>query len=167
MSAGGETSPRTTGTLLAYKKAGFAITEAPETGDVPTPRGLISFVLVHNQIGAKRLLATIEAIRNGGPEVRFSPIVMIADECDVETVLHFVHLGVDDVISLPEKREVLTQGHEPHNIILFEALSLAVGWWRSPRPSEGEDDRIVGSFGFDSGVCREPERLHSAVETRT
>ena len=99
-----------TRTLLAVAtKVGFAIIEAPESGDIPTPRTLISFVLVHEDVGDDLLRAVIKAIRNGDKNVRFSPIIVLGNDCPFETVLQFIHLGVDDVISLPEKREVLIQ----------------------------------------------------------
>jgi len=89
--------------------AGFGIIETPEKGDAPAPHALICFVLVHEQVGDALLRHVISAIRGGAQEVRFSPIVVLGNDCPFEQVLHFVHLGVDDVISLPEKREVLIQ----------------------------------------------------------
>ena len=51
-----------TRTLLAVAtKVGFAIIEAPESGDIPTPRTLISFVLVHEDVGDDLLRAVIKA----------------------------------------------------------------------------------------------------------
>jgi hypothetical protein len=91
------------------RKCGFALIEEPATGEIPSPKALISFVLVHHKVGDELLGAVVRAIRSGDREVRFSPIVVIAEDGDFEVIVHFVHLGVDDVITLPEKRDVLVQ----------------------------------------------------------
>jgi len=88
---------------------GFALVEGTETGSVPDARTLIRFIIVHHQLGDEVLRAILASVRQGGRDVRFSPVVVIADDCPFETVLHYVELGVDDVISLPEKREILIQ----------------------------------------------------------
>jgi hypothetical protein len=36
-------------------------------------------------------------------------VIVIADDCSFEKVLSYVRMGFDDVISLPEKRDVLVQ----------------------------------------------------------
>jgi hypothetical protein len=69
----------------------------------------VAFVLVHHGVGEALLDAVTRSIRGGDRQVRFSPIVVIADDCPFETVLRYVHIGVDDVVSLPEKKEVLIQ----------------------------------------------------------
>ena len=90
-------------------KCGFALVEEPATGDIPSAQTLISYVLVHHKVGDDLLGAVTRAIRGGSKEVCFSPIVVIADDCTVERIAHFVQLGVDDVITLPEKRDALIQ----------------------------------------------------------
>jgi hypothetical protein len=90
-------------------KCGFALVEEPATGDIPSPETMISYVLVHHKVGDEVLGAITRAIRGGGKDVCFSPIVVIADDCTFEKIAHFVQLGVDDVITLPEKRDVLVQ----------------------------------------------------------
>ena len=88
-------------------KCGFALIEGVSGADIPTLRTLIAFILVHYQSGDHVLDGVIRTIRGGSHEVRFSPIIVISDDCDFETVLRYVHLGVDDVISLPENRDIL------------------------------------------------------------
>lgn len=105
----GRTDHQTRTLLAVATKVGFGIIEAAENGHIPTPRALISFILVHQDVGDDLLLALIKGIRGGNKDVRFSPIVVLGNDCAFEVVLHFIHLGVDDVISLPEKREVLVQ----------------------------------------------------------
>jgi len=95
-------------TVLA-RRCGFALIEGAAGGDIPAQRTLISFFLVHYQVGEELLDRVIRSVRAGDLQVRFFPIVVIADDCPFEQVLRYVHLGVDDVISLPEKREVLIQ----------------------------------------------------------
>ena len=90
-------------------RCGFGLVEEPATGDIPSAKTRISYVLVHHKVGDGLLRAVTRAIRGGSREVCFSPIVVIADDCTVDRIVHFVDLGVDDVITLPEKRDVLVQ----------------------------------------------------------
>ena len=47
-------------------------------------------------------LATIRASYDDN--LRFSPFVLIINDCAYEDIIKYVHLGFDDVISLPERR---------------------------------------------------------------
>ncbi len=41
------------------------------------------------------------------PRVRYAPIILFADDCDFEAYTHYIRLGFDDVLTLPDKREML------------------------------------------------------------
>lgn len=91
------------------ERCGFALIEGADSPRVPDARTLIRFVIVHHQLGDDALEAILSSVRSGDKDIRFSPVIVIADDCPFETVLHYIQLGVDDVISLPEKREMLIQ----------------------------------------------------------
>jgi hypothetical protein len=105
----GKTGNQVASLVAMARRCGFAFVEEPATGEIPTPKTMIAYLLVHYKVGDDLLLSIIHAIRSGNNDIRFSPIIVIADDCEFELVLHFVELGVDDVISLPEKRDVLVQ----------------------------------------------------------
>jgi hypothetical protein len=131
------------------RRCGFALIEGTGTGDIPTPKSLISFVLVHHLVGEDILRGVISAIRGGGDDVRFSPIIVLADDCEFETILHYVHMGVDDVISLPEKRDVLIARLAAQ--LMEEHLYLETADYFGPdrRRLEGgvNDNRRTGTSG--------------------
>jgi hypothetical protein len=91
------------------QRCGFAFVEGLRDGELPPPRTLLRFILVHYLVGDDVLRSILHEIRRGPNDVRFSPVILIADDCPFESVLSYIRLGVDDVISLPEKREVLVQ----------------------------------------------------------
>jgi hypothetical protein len=68
----------------------------------------LSFFLLHHQLGETVMRAIITAIRHSPNDaVRFAPVVLIINDCPFETILKFIEFGYDDVITLPERREVL------------------------------------------------------------
>lgn len=90
-------------------KLGFAsATNVMDGGAVASTEAKVSFFLVHFLLHADVKRATLAAIRHSANDaVRFAPVILIADDCDYESVLEHVRLGYDDVISLPEKRPIL------------------------------------------------------------
>jgi len=90
-------------------RCGFAFVEGVDADQLPPPRALLRFFLVHYLVGDDVLRSVLHEIRRGSVDVRFSPVILIADDCPFESILSYIRLGVDDVISLPEKREVLMQ----------------------------------------------------------
>jgi len=68
----------------------------------------LSFFLLYRQMSDELVVLVRNVIRRSAdPNVRFSPIILLTDECDMETYVHFVRLGFDDVLTLPDKREML------------------------------------------------------------
>lgn len=97
------------GSLVAMaRRCGFTLIEDAGSG-VPQPKMPITFMFVHYRVGDAVLDSIIRTVRRGDRNTRFSPIIVIANDCDFELILHLVDMGVDDVISLPEKRDVLVQ----------------------------------------------------------
>lgn len=70
----------------------------------------INYFFLHYKVddfAKKSVISTIRA--SDSAAVRFAPIVLIIDDCPFETVLSYVQFGFDDVISLPEKADVMAQ----------------------------------------------------------
>lgn len=68
----------------------------------------LSFFLLYRHMSDELVVLVRNVIRRStDPNVRFSPIVLLTDECDMDTYIHFVRLGFDDVLTLPDKREML------------------------------------------------------------
>lgn len=68
------------------------------------------YFLVHYLLSDDSKRAILSAVRaNTDQEVRFAPVVLIINDCPFETVLTYVKYGFDDIISLPEKPDVMTQ----------------------------------------------------------
>jgi PleD family two-component response regulator len=83
------------GTLLGNRKVTI------ETGDVV-------FFLVHHKLSDDTKRAILRRIRESGKDtVRYAPVVMVSPEVPPEVVVRNVRLGLDDIITLPKKREAL------------------------------------------------------------
>jgi hypothetical protein len=66
------------------------------------------FVLVHYRLEDEVLRSVIATVRSSENEqIRFAPLVMLLDDGPYELVLRYVRLGFDDVIALPERRELV------------------------------------------------------------
>jgi DNA-binding response OmpR family regulator len=83
-------------------------------GDIVTsfaPRALShgqTFFVMHYQLRDSSMRAIIDQVRHSqDADTRFAPIVLFTDDCPVDRLLGYIKMGFDDVIALPEKREVL------------------------------------------------------------
>jgi DNA-binding response OmpR family regulator len=45
--------------------------------------------------------------RSEDRNVQFSPIILFTEECDFDTYVRYVKIGFDDVLTLPDKRDML------------------------------------------------------------
>ena len=118
-------------------------------GDVTENVAPINFILVHYLLGDELLSGILRAIRSSDSLLRFSPVILIADDCPFERVLAYIELGLDDVISLPENREEIiqrlaTQLDTEHTY--FETLDYFGPDRRRMRADAG-DDRRKGTAG--------------------
>jgi len=83
-------------------------------GDIVTsfaPRALargVTYFVLHYQLRDAPMRAVIDQVRDSqDPHTRYAPIVLFTDDCPVDRLLGYIKMGFDDVIALPEKREVL------------------------------------------------------------
>jgi hypothetical protein len=70
----------------------------------------LKFFLMYRHMDERLMTTVRDVIRaSSDPNVRFAPIVLFAEECDFESYLRFVKMGFDDVLTLPDKREMLVK----------------------------------------------------------
>lgn len=129
----------------------------------PPPRSLASlapevpvFFLLHDEMDEALQKASIEWVRgHKQPVIRFAPILVIATDVPYETVLKYVRMGCDDVISIPDDRDELVaraQSQLKQEHVYYETPSYL-----------GPDRRRMEVPADDAGVNR---RETSAVHTR-
>ena len=145
----GTTDNQVRSLVAMARKCGFTLIEDPGAGE-PQPKTPVTFMFVHYRVGDSVLASIIRTVRRGDRNTRFSPIIVIANDCDVELILHLVYMGVDDVISLPEKRDVLVQrlaGQLWSEQVYVETAEYFGPDRRRLEPSAHEDARRAGSAG--------------------
>ncbi|HHY49413.1 MAG TPA: hypothetical protein GYA10_06660 [Alphaproteobacteria bacterium] len=70
-------------------------------------RDLVYF-FVHHRLTDTAIGAVIRLIRQSPDDaIRYAPTILVSPDCPIETVLKYVRLGFDDILTLPERREVL------------------------------------------------------------
>ncbi|MDB5539399.1 MAG: hypothetical protein JWQ89_1126 [Devosia sp.] len=71
-------------------------------------RTAITYFLLDYRMNDESLLGFIDAVRDErGARLCFSPMILFTDDCPLETMLKYVRFGFDEVIGLPERRDVL------------------------------------------------------------
>jgi hypothetical protein len=98
---------------LVTREIGFGTVTSAARGQsaeaADTPRPLV-FFLMDRQLDDTVMSRTLSAVRqNAARRVCYAPVVLFIEDCPFETYLHYVHMGFDDVITIPEKREILVQ----------------------------------------------------------
>jgi hypothetical protein len=72
------------------------------------PAARIKYFFVHFSVPDHEIRFSMEKVRaSQDPDLRFSPFVMITRDCAYDDAIRYAHLGFDDVISLPEKANVI------------------------------------------------------------
>ncbi len=72
-------------------------------------RYLTSYFILHYGLSEEAMQRVLTQVRSSGhEETRFAPVILISDDCPVDRLLHYIQLGFDDVIALPEKRDELS-----------------------------------------------------------
>lgn len=142
----------------AQDRALFNLAQRVEFGEVrsvrqgePLPRDLrVTFFLVDYQLSDPAMLQVIANIRsNGADTIRLAPIVVFFRDGPHQIVLKLIDFGFDDVIALPDKREVLASrlgAQLNDDITYFETPTyLGPDRRRMELPTELPDPRRKGS----------------------
>ena len=128
------------------------------------PRWPLNFFLVDYMLHDDLKKAVLAAVRRSQDmEVRFAPVVLIIDDCPFERILWYVEFGFDDIISLPEKADLMGQrlsrqlGH-PY-LYVQTADYLGPDRRRLEIDSEARDHRRTGLRShIRYTIRRDPER---------
>jgi hypothetical protein len=76
----------------------------------PERHPALKFFLMYRNMDEQLMITVRDVIRAcSDPNIRFAPIVLFADDCDFESYLRFVKMGFDDVLTLPDKKDLLVK----------------------------------------------------------
>ena len=115
--------------------------------------GHLSFFLLHHQLGEQAMHSVIGAIRGSSNDlIRFAPLILIINDCPFELVLRYIRFGYDDVITLPERREVLVSrlaNQLNRELVYFETSGyFGPDRRRMERPADKPDERRTGRHPY-------------------
>lgn len=109
------------------KSAGFGETKtvlSRRTFATDKRKCILNFFFIHYHLGDALMKAVISSIRGSGDlEIKFAPIVLFTTDLSFDDYLNYIRLGFDDVITLPEKREMIRArlaNQVGHDIEYFE-----------------------------------------------
>jgi PleD family two-component response regulator len=106
-----QTLPQNRSLITLANRAGFGSVATALDGQPLLSGSSVSeivFFLLHHQLADGAKLAVIERLRSSVEDtVRYAPIFLIIDDQPFETFLKYVQFGFDDIITLPEKRQIL------------------------------------------------------------
>lgn len=112
------------------KSAGFGVTKTvlSRRAFAADERScILNFFFIHYLLGHSLMEAVIASIRaSQDVETRFAPIILFTTDLSFEDYLDYIRLGFDDVITLPEKREMITSrlaNQVGHDIEYFETAT--------------------------------------------
>jgi PleD family two-component response regulator len=106
-----QTSVQNRSLVTLASRAGFGSVASALDGQ-PLLSGTSSselvFFFLHYRLTDEAKRAVIERLRASVEDtVRFAPILLIIDDQPFETFLRYVQFGFDDIITLPEKQQIL------------------------------------------------------------
>lgn len=136
-------------------------------GDVATsfqPHAMqhgLTFFVLHFRLNDDAMGAVIEQVRHSADdETRYAPIILFTDDCPVDRLLRYIQLGFDDVIALPEKREVLEArlaGQLKAEHVYFETDTYLGPDRRRMELPTHRDERRTGAAPFTTlAIRRDP-----------
>lgn len=153
---------------MLASRSGFGVVhsafEPGVTQDEPTP---VTYFFVHFHLSDPAMQQVIGQVRdNPAGSMRYSPIILIIDDCPVEVLLKYIEFGFDDVISLPENREVLearlTAQLNTEHLYVQTANYLGPDRRRMEFPDHS-DERRVGVSPHMRLIIRRDPRLGTSV----
>jgi len=118
----------------------------------------LTFFILHYRLSPVAMHRVIDEVRSSeDEETRYAPIMLISDDCPVDRLLGYIHMGFDDVIALPEKREELESrlaGQLHSEQIYFETDDYLGPDRRRMELPAHRDDRRTGAAPFARMVVR-------------
>jgi ActR/RegA family two-component response regulator len=73
-------------------------------------RAVITYFFVDYRLADDELLDVIDAVREErSARLCYSPVILFTDDCPYSTMLKYVRFGFDDVVGLPQSRDVLAE----------------------------------------------------------
>jgi hypothetical protein len=106
----GRTGPQSASLAQIAQRTGFGQIEPLTARRHYVPDKRLNFFIVHRHLNATMMTAVIRSIRlSDDDQIRFAPVILFAEDGPFETYLNYVHMGFDDVITLPDKQPVLIQ----------------------------------------------------------
>lgn len=130
----------------------------------------LTFFVVHFRLKEEAMRAVIDQVRHSpDDDTRFAPIVLFTDDCPVDRLLGYIQMGFDDVIALPEKREVLearlgAQLKTEH--VYYETDSYIGPDRRRMELPAHRDDRRTGVTPFTTLLIRRDPTQGVSVQRR-
>lgn len=120
---------------------------------VDEARTRLSFFLVHHLLEDQALRSVIATVRRSQSDlIRFAPLMMLLDDGPFELVLRYIRLGFDDIIALPERRELVASRfctQLDQEFTYFETPSyLGPDRRRMEMPSDPRDERRTDQHPF-------------------
>ena len=98
---------------LLAREAGFGTvtsTARRQSGEAIGAKRAVAYFLMDGHLDEAAMKHTLGAVRlSPDPGVCFAPVVLFIEDGPFETYIHYVQMGFDDVITIPEKREILIQ----------------------------------------------------------
>lgn len=108
----GRTGSQTASLTQIAQRTGFGEIATLNAGRTDDARGAnrINFFIVHRHLSSTMMTAVVRSIRlSDDDQIRFAPVILFADDGPLETYLNYIHMGFDDIITLPDKQPVLVQ----------------------------------------------------------
>jgi hypothetical protein len=148
-----QTPPQNRSLVKLAERAGFgAIGTTHDDRGAEAEKSDVLFFLLHHRLPDAVMSAVIRSIRvSEQPAIRYAPVALIIDDCPFETVLKYVRFGFDDVITLPERRDMLiarfvSQLETEHTY--FETADYLGPDRRRMELAVHRDERRVGEIPF-------------------
>jgi hypothetical protein len=71
---------------------------------------VLKFFLMYRHMDEQLMITVRDVIRAcSDPNIRYAPIILFAEDCDFESYLGFVKMGFDDILTLPDKKDMLVK----------------------------------------------------------
>lgn len=131
----------------------------------------VVFFLVHVGLPESAKIALLERLRRSGTDrLRYAPAILMTQDGPAETVLRHIDMGFDDVVIVPERRDVLLgrlakQLTSPPPYIRTSNY-LGPDRRRMEKPEDPGDPRRTGSHPFSRLTIRRDPAIGNMVARR-